>query len=52
LLATTALQGSAVAAPPANPGASNRPSAAHKADDRPNTLENKPRVQGVNATLH
>jgi immune inhibitor A len=43
LLATAALQGSAVAAPPANPGASNRPSAAHKADDRPNTLENKRR---------
>ncbi len=43
LLATAALQGSAVAAPPANPVPSDAPSAAHKADDRPNALENKRR---------
>jgi immune inhibitor A len=43
LLTTAALQGSAVAAPPANPAPSDNQSAAHKADDRPDKLENKRR---------
>jgi immune inhibitor A len=42
-LLATALQGSALAAPPADPGPENNPSAAHRQDDRPNKLENKRR---------
>ena len=43
LLATAALQGVAVAAPPANPETTQNGSAAHRPDDRPNKLENKRR---------